>query len=452
MSETATNANASPGNSGPDPKKEAEVVTNANASSSNSDLDPKKEAEVVTNANASSSNSDPESDQKFEPPTNANASPNNSGPESDEARQPSKGKPLGLMYCISVEEAGDTVNRWFYSAKRFPGLKDYFAEKDDHPVSWFELQYDIDVTSKRDPAMRQTEKTMEKKMEKKDYGHVDDFINLENDYTIERQKKPLFKIYALGVISAFRHLIKLDPYQGTAGKKMYLVWEQESWFYPSWYHKELVELQKRLREGRPTAYVASEEAKHLTLEETADQIEQLLDIMRPYHERIVVPEWELHSMSPPLATFERLWLLFIPGERVYTKVGGELAGFIVTSTRYVSHDESSRTRNAGKRMMYASIWNYRFVGGKVVRHTSEVSIEEFKDQREITVLPIFPSSVYDKSDDGSLRRKLESRGKKYYELIQNKFAHMEYHGRTLDLKPVEVGQWKIQANWANSCI
>ena len=89
--------------------------------------------------------------------------------------------------------------------------------------------------------------------------------------------------------------------------------------------------------------------------------------------------------------------------------------------------------------MYVYIWNYRYVGGKVVRHGSRVFIEEFKDQREITLLPIFPSSVYDILDDGGLRRKLESRGKKYYDMLKNKFAHKDHHGRTLDSKPVEVG-------------
>lgn len=167
--------------------------------------------------------------------------------------------------------------------------------------------------------------------------------------------------------------------------------------------------------------------------------------MRPYHEKNVLPEWDLHNMSSPLATFERLWLLFKPGERVYTKVGGELAGFIVTSTRYRTHDDDFRTRNTGKRMMHISIWNYRFVGDKVVRYRSEILIEEFKERREIIVLPIFLSSIYDNLDGGDLRRKLELRGKKYYNVIKTKFAHMKYHGRTLDSKSLEVDLWSSKS-------
>ena len=484
-SETAISVNASPSNSGPDPKKESETAINANASPSNtgldlknsdpdlkkesetaidtsaswsnsgpvlknSDPDLKKESETAINANASPSKNEPDpnkesntvpnvdpspsnsgSDSKEEPQTvtNANTSLSKSSPESDEAMHSSQRKPVGLLYSIQLEEEGKT-DRIFYSAKVLPGIKDYMAEEDDAPLSWFEIMFYLEGKSKEDAAI--------KTMKKKDFDHVEDFINLEKDFTIDKQYAPTLKIDAPGVISAFRDLIKYDPYQITAGKQMYLFWG-ESWFYPSWYHKELVELQKSLREGRSPEYVASEQANNLTSEETANQIGQLLDIMRPYHEKNVISEWELHSMSPPLATFERLWLLFIPGERVYTKVDGELSGFVVTSTHYKSHEEDSRTRNAGKRMMHALIWNYRLVDGKVVRHQSEVSIEEFKDQREITLLPVFPSSVYDKSDDGKLRRKLETRGRKYYELIRTKFAHKEYHGRTLDSKPVEVG-------------
>lgn len=79
-----------------------------------------------------------------------------------------------------------------------------------------------------------------------------------------------------------------------------------SWNYPSWYHKELVRLQRSLSRRGPTGYLASDLAKDSNHDDTANQIGQLLEIMRPYHEKIVLPEWDLHNMSPPLATFERL--------------------------------------------------------------------------------------------------------------------------------------------------
>ena len=359
----------------------------------------------------------------------ANPSPRKLCSVPDKVTEPSQKRPLGLLYSIHLEDKFS--DRWFYSAREFPGLRHYMAaEEDDEPLALFEMITDLKGNPKKDAAM--------KTMDKKDFDHVEDFINLERDFMIRTQHKPALRINALGVISAFRYLIKYDPYQSMAGNQMVLFWG-ESWSYPSWYHNNLVELQRSLSEGRPTGYVASDRAKDLSNNDTANQIGQLLDIMRPYHEKYVLPEWELHNMSPPLATFERLRLLFVPGERVYTKVGSELAGFIVTSARYEKKDDKSRTRDAGKRVMYVYIWNYRYVGGKVVRHGSRVFIEEFKDQREITLLPIFPSSVYDILDDGGLRRKLESRGKKYYDMLKNKFAHKDHHGRTLDSKPVEVG-------------
>ena len=271
----------------------------------------------------------------------ANAFPRNIYPASDEVTEPSKRKPLGLLYSICVND--NISYRWFYSAKRFPGLRDYTAaEEDDDPLSLFEMMFELEVEPKKDAAM--------KVMYKKDFYHAHDFINFERDFTIHKQHSPHLRINAPGVISVFRYLIKYDPYQSMAGNQMVLNWG-ESWFYPSWYHKELVQLQRSLGERRPTGYVASDQAKDLTNDDTADQIGKLLDIMRPFHEKFVLPEWDLHNMSPPLATFEDLWLLFVPGERVYTKVGSELAGFIVTSTCYQDKDETSLTRDAGKRMM-----------------------------------------------------------------------------------------------------
>ena len=359
----------------------------------------------------------------------ANTSSRKLDPVSDELTGPSQKKHLGLLYSLCVNDG--ISNRWFYSAKRFPGLSDYVAaEEDDGPSSLFEMNFHLKGEVKKGAAMEF--------MEKQDFDHAEDFINLERDFTIQTQSNPELKINAPGVISAFRYLIKYDPYQSMMGNQMVLNWGQ-SWRYPSWYHKELVQLQRNLSERRPTQYVASDRAKDLSNDDTANQIGQLLDIMRPFHERYVLPEWDLHNRNPPLATFDELWLLFVPGERVYTKVGGELAGFIVTSTRYKRKDNRSSTHDAGKLMMYVYIWNYRFIGGKVVRHRSKVLIGEFKDQREITVLPIFPSSVYDILDGGGLRRKLESRGEKFYILINTKFAHKEHHGRTLDSKPMEVG-------------
>ena len=70
-----------------------------------------------------------------------------------------------------------------------------------------------------------------------------------------------------------------------AGNQMLLIWDA-SWYHSSWYHKELVELQRSLSsERKTTGYVASDRARDLNNDDTANQIGQLLNIMRPYHEQ-----------------------------------------------------------------------------------------------------------------------------------------------------------------------
>ena len=86
----------------------------------------------------------------------------------------------------------------------FPGLSDYVAEEDDEPLSLFEMSFNLEGRSKWNEAM--------KMMDKKDFDHAEEFINLERDFTINMQYAPELRINAPGVISAFRYLIKYDPY------------------------------------------------------------------------------------------------------------------------------------------------------------------------------------------------------------------------------------------------
>lgn len=181
---------------------------------------------------------------------------------SDEMTEPSQKNPLGLLYSICVDNG--KTDRWFYSAKRFPGLSDYMAEnEDEESFSLFEMMFELEGHSRKGVAM--------KFMDKKDFDHAEDFINLERDFIIHWQYKPDLRINAPGVISAFRHLIKYDPYQSMAGNQMVLFWGT-SWNYPSWYHKELVRLQRSLSRRGSTGYLASDLAKDSNHDDTANQI------------------------------------------------------------------------------------------------------------------------------------------------------------------------------------
>lgn len=94
---------------------------------------------------------------------------------SDEMTEPSQKNPLGLLYSICVDNG--KTDRWFYSAKRFPGLSDYMAENEDkESFSLFEMMFELEGHPRKGVAM--------KFIDKKDFNYAEDFINLERDFII----------------------------------------------------------------------------------------------------------------------------------------------------------------------------------------------------------------------------------------------------------------------------
>jgi hypothetical protein len=56
-------------------------------------------------------------------------------------------------------------------------------------------------------------------------------------------------------------------------------------------------------------------------------------------------------------------------------------------------------------------------------------ISPYEGQREITSLSVFPAEFLDASDGGETRRRLESRGEKFYRYLGG--AHVHYRGESL---------------------
>ncbi|KAL6714300.1 hypothetical protein ACLMJK_007723 [Lecanora helva] len=128
------------------------------------------------------------------------------------------------------------------------------------------------------------------------------------------------------------------------------------------------------------------------------------------------------------AAFHSLWEVFGPGEAVYMRVNQKMAGFIVSSSQYMTGNIQSQTHQSGKEFLQVSMWNIRVLGSKVFRHQTEVFIEGYRDQRDLTKLLVVPSSLWDKSDGSTLRQQLQERGKKYLSTVTTPYAHRRYLG------------------------
>jgi hypothetical protein len=114
----------------------------------------------------------------------------------------------------------------------------------------------------------------------------------------------------------------------------------------------------------------------------------------------------------PIATYDRLWLLFRPGEQVYmqdTTIQGDLSGAIILSVEAKEEEKEGR-RWARQPNRYTSItvWSLSFNGRKMFRLGREIRIDKCPETRLITELPVFPRYFEDIRDPASWGRRLET--------------------------------------------
>lgn len=158
-------------------------------------------------------------------------------------------------------------------------------------------------------------------------------------------------------------------------------------------------------------------------EETYHHLSMLGDIMEKQEFETVTEEMSRYQRSPPVATYRMLWLLLKPGTTVYTNLGGSIDACVISS---VSFDFAVGKPPEKYRV---NLWYLDFDGVKLGRCPCHIDIWPFDGEREITHLDVIPSKYYDNKDDGEMRRRLESRGRKYFNLISG--AQVDYEGETL---------------------
>jgi hypothetical protein len=168
--------------------------------------------------------------------------------------------------------------------------------------------------------------------------------------------------------------------------------------------------------------------KRLLDEATLHDLNVLLDYFRPLYVKNFSAEDIKHTTG--FASYALLWFLFKPGTNLYAKSGGKIAGFVLEWGDYKSHKE--------KHWLELCCWNLSYNGHRIVRMWHVFKIRSFQGDKQITSLPVYPSSCVDSSDGGNVKERLTSLGEKYYKILRNIPAHQYYQGVCWDLEAGSV--------------
>jgi hypothetical protein len=164
----------------------------------------------------------------------------------------------------------------------------------------------------------------------------------------------------------------------------------------------------------PTECLVEEEVCDKT---TYEHIQVLRDFLDGSHKKEIADERLRHLRTPAIVTYPMLWMLLKPGITVYTEISGRLAACVVSHVRFTP----AIFKNAGA--YHLQLWYLDFDGRYVGRRKHFTTVFPFDGEREVTSLNVFPAENYDTEDGGELRRKLEARGEKWYELLIPRQMH-----------------------------
>lgn len=233
------------------------------------------------------------------------------------------------------------------------------------------------------------------------------------------------------IMKALRGLASYYPGVSFASASLTL---QEPYSFLFHVHDDLLNYQKTFEpkndlENDRRAIEYSKDAAPICDRETSDHITVVHKFMTQQHHPMIEDEKVRWSRSPAVATFEMLWLLFRPGMTVYTKIDGDLCGSVI----HAVDADSARIRQSRPYMVV--LWHMEYNGRHLSRKAISVTIPYFSGEKSIVSLNVIPSDIYDQTDAGELRHRLESRGEKYYSLLSTR--QMEYCGDSLETPP----QW-----------
>lgn len=232
-------------------------------------------------------------------------------------------------------------------------------------------------------------------------------------------------IHSVPIINVFKAMVTYYPGLELLGITMTIP-EPYCAFYH--YHKEIKALRSALKTS-PTSPVGETHTETAPVlhglynTDTSKHLQILSDFIEGESLQEVELEKERHRRNPPVATYRMMWLLFKPGTMIYHISGGRATAGIVISVQ----TDIGRKR-AGLRSL--KFWHLDFDGFKMGRRELNYDFKPFEGEKKILDLPVCPSEIYDAQDNGSLREKLISRGRRFWKFLPG--VQVDYDGRLPD--------------------
>lgn len=152
-------------------------------------------------------------------------------------------------------------------------------------------------------------------------------------------------------------------------------------------------------------------------ENTHQHIQVLRDFLDNNHQVVIMEEQLRHCQTPAVATYPMLWMLLKPGVTVFTKIERKLAACVISHVDY----EPNVFRNSGA--YHLQLWYLDFDGRYVGRRNNSATVVPFAGEMNISSLDVVPADIFDKEDGGGMRRQLEERGEKWYNLLTPRLMH-----------------------------
>ena len=220
------------------------------------------------------------------------------------------------------------------------------------------------------------------------------------------------------------------------------------------YHEELKERRDYLKHEALSNVMPDDDDRSVACE----HLTYLVDFVSDRYAEPLSKELSRHQKSPPMCTYEWVWLLFRPGSIVYRWSYGNLTAYVVESHRRDKvHDKDEKIkppifstfedleRKYRSPSLIVSVWHIDFYGDCLGRRRKYIYIDSFEGEKEITSLPIFPKEFlkYEKRVDPELstEESLIQRGKFFFSLTKR--CYKEYDGETACFPKRSVSRYAV---------
>lgn len=241
--------------------------------------------------------------------------------------------------------------------------------------------------------------------------HEDDIISVD------------LVIHSPLLINAFRAVVQYYSGESLSGSQVKIAHP-----YPfAFHHREQLKL-----------YKGSPRPEHT--QEYNEECDKHIDVFLEYlekHTGLSMDEEEARwARKVPVATFQNLWYLLLPGEDVYAvDESGTPNAFVVKSVE----GSGFASRSTIPTPYSVKLWRMDFNGSWIGRSTKIFTIRPFEGESEITNLDVYPARFH-KDPPGSvpLRDQLIARGKKFFAMTKGP-AYREYNGFTSSTPRRKVG-------------